>query len=156
MAKINVTNITRDRFIAGDRFSVIRRRETINGFGESEKGHVVFDGVVGSVQPTGNNSLLREEAFQASAKTIKVITRFRLYSAQRDEAGFNYQPDLIYWGSNYYLVRILNDFTAFGAGFVEAECLSHQFDDLALGNGRPGALVFTDPGNSSLVGATCF
>ena len=82
--------------------------------------------VLGSVQPTGDNSLLREEAYDAKAKTLKIITTFRLRGPSTS-VGDNYKPDQILWGGDTYEVRTAEDFAQFGAGMIEAECVQITF-----------------------------
>ncbi|MGY0790957.1 phage head completion protein [Azospirillum argentinense] len=128
MATIDMSGLMLDPLLAGTPFTVIRRAETVNEFGETVIGTETIGPVYGSISPTGDNSLVRQDAFQAGAKTIKVITAFRLRGPSKDETG-SYQPDLILWAGTHYIVRDLKDWTAFGGGFVEADCSSIDFVD---------------------------
>ncbi|TWA71915.1 hypothetical protein FBZ84_101181 [Azospirillum baldaniorum] len=128
MASIDLSGLTLSTYIAGTEFAVIRRQEAVGGDGFSTVTPETIGPVYGSISPTGDNSLVRQQDFQTGAKTIKVITAFRLRGPSK-EAGASYQPDLILWGGDHYVVRDLKDWTAFGAGFVEADCSSTDFID---------------------------
>lgn len=123
MAEIDVTDVLLDSDVAGDTFTVLRRREVVSQFGLSTVSVASIPGVVGSVQPTGDNSLIREDAYDAQAKTIKIFTPFRLRGVSVTNGAVKYKPDQIAWAGDVYEVRVLDDYTAFGGGMVEAECV---------------------------------
>ena len=75
--------------------------------------------------------MLREEAFTTDAKTIRVMTAFMLRGPSTDRTAQNFQPDLVIWRGNAYVVRTLEDFSQFGAGMVIAECSSINYVDNA-------------------------
>lgn len=155
MPDIDVTDILEDPFVAGEGFWVYRRAEDVNAHGRSEIVGAWLP-AAGSVTPTGDNSLIREEAFQTQAKTIKVITTFRLRGQSRTGAGQNYQPDLVYWEGDFYLVRVLDDFSKFGAGMMEADCSSIDFNDKPAKlppTPAPGEADFSRAVNSALAGS---
>lgn len=128
MPWIDVTDILADPMIAGEAFQVIRRLETVDGNGRGSTTNTTY-AAFGSVTPTGDNSLVREDAFQSQAKTIKVVTNFALQGMAEDAQGNKYQPDLVLWKGDYYLVRTVNDYSSYGAGMIEAECSSIDWDD---------------------------
>src|SRR5579871_6678910 len=107
--------------VAGETFTVLRRFETVNSYGESTVTTKQYP-AVGSVTPGGDNSLSREDAFQTEAKTITVVTAFLLRGPSTNPAGQNFQPDIVVWRGDSYVVRSLNDYSRYGAGLVEAEC----------------------------------
>lgn len=129
MPSIDVSDILADTFIAGEPFTVTRRSESVNSFGESVVTPSTFT-AAGSIVPIGDNSLLREEAFETGANTIRVITTFRLRGVSQ-AVGQNYQPDLVVWKGNSFIVRTVEDYTQYGAGMVVAECSSIDFVDQA-------------------------
>lgn len=161
MPEIDVSDVINDPFIAGEGFTVIRRREKVNDDGIAEKFPSVFS-ASGNLQPDGVNGLLREEAYSAQAKTLLVVTTFRLYPVAVSHGGTRYQPDLIYWDGNYYIIKTFLDYNKYGAGFVEAQCMSIDFVDFPPPPGLPqlpyGALLFNNPANSGLLMgvAQCF
>lgn len=111
-----------------DRFTVVRRAEQISGFGRSERVPERFPRIVGSIYPSGDNSLLRAEDQQHGRKTITVVSRFRLQMAAP-----GYQPDIVIWGGDQYLVRSIQDFSRFGGGMIVAECSSMDSIDMQPG-----------------------
>lgn len=137
MPDIDVSDLMLDSDIAGESFTVIRRQETVGANGASTLATTTLPLagdplIVGSITPTGDNSLVRQEAFQTQASTVTVITAFRLRGASKDGAGNSFQPDIIVRADgSQYLVASLKPWTAFGAGFIEAECTSFDFTALA-------------------------
>jgi galactose-6-phosphate isomerase len=101
------------------RFDVIRRPETISQSGRSVTSQVTVPGLLGTIYPTADNSLVRQADYQTGRRTITVVTTYRL---QQEAPG--YQPDLVLYRGNQFLVREIKDFTVFGEGFIAAECSS--------------------------------
>lgn len=133
---IDVTDLLHDPFIAGEEFIVIRRRETINAYGERTSHPIQRLLAVGSIQPTGNNSLVREEAYQTETKTIKVITDFLLRGPTKDKsqpqgATVTFDPDIVIWRGDSYVVKSIDDYSQYGIGMVQAECASVDYVDQA-------------------------
>lgn len=154
MPLIDVTQVLLDPVVAGEAFEVVRREEVVNAYGESVLTTIRLP-ATGSVQPTGANSLTRLDAFQTQAKTLRVITTFRLRGASKERAsGDSYQPDLVYWRGDYFIVTELEDFTQYGAGMVQANCTSTDFVDDAPYQLAPqvGRLDFSQANNSGLAG----
>lgn len=177
MSFIDVDDLIYDPYIAGQVFSIVRRREYINEHGEQLLVAVQVTGVIGQVSPTANNSLVRDAAFSSQQETIKVITAYRLRGAGRapgsrpalawddgidwDQTGFFwdqsvapiYQPDLVLWHGDYYIVQSINDYTPYGAGFLECECTSIEWQTSAASvqPAQIGRANFTDPAQSGLV-----
>lgn len=132
MPDIDVTDVLLDGDVAGELFTLVRRQTSVN----AANGQVVIvpttipDISAASIAPVGENSLLREEAFQTQMNAIEVITTYRLRGASKDQgSGLSYQPDLVLWQGTYYVVRVLNDWTRYGAGFVAAECIQIDYND---------------------------
>jgi len=137
VSKIDMTAVMRDPIVAGELFNVIRREETISQHGRPEIGEILYKDVVGSVGPTGSNSLVREEAFSTQTNTIKVITPFMLRGPSKDKARGarrNFQPDLIEWNGSFYVVSTIDNFGAFGQGMCSADCMSIDYTDDAPKN----------------------
>ena len=131
MSQLDVTEILLDPLIAGQKFVVVRRLETVNQYGERNNSVQRFT-VIGSVTPTGQSSLTREDAYQYEGKTIKVISRFKLRMAAK-ENNVNFDPDLVLWHGNYFVVTSIDDFSDHGAagGMTVAECKSIDYVDQA-------------------------
>jgi hypothetical protein len=123
---VDVTDILIDTDVAGQEFVVIRRQETVNANGESVwTSHKIP--AVGSIQPSGAQDLLREDGFDSQAQSIKVVTMFRLFGVTRGPGVVRFKPDIIVWANVYYEITSPNDWSAFGAGFIEADATSIQY-----------------------------
>lgn len=130
MPDIDLAWLASDSMVAGEAFSVVRRRTWTDANGQVQTESVVIPGIVGGISPVGENSLLREEAFQTQMNAILVITEYRLRGASLDPGtGEKYQPDLVFYKGSYYELRTLDDYTSFGAGFVAAECMQITYQD---------------------------
>src|ERR1700679_2914920 len=119
MPLVDVTDVLLDPDIAGQGFTVLRRQETVNAFGEST---VVVASIpaVGSVQPEGDNDLIREEGQDAQPKTIIVVTPFRPRGVAKGPSKSRFKPDIVLWEGNYFEVVHLEGFGDFGFGFTKA------------------------------------
>lgn len=151
MPLVDVTDLLIDPDIAGQSFVVLRRQETVNNFGEST--HTIARiPAIGSVQPSGDQSLIREEGFDAQANTIKVVTTFRLRGVTKGPNIARWKPDIVLWGGNYFEVISPNDWDTFGAGFIEVECTSIHYVDVPPMNALPNVarLDFSRASNSGL------
>lgn len=124
----DVSDIVLDPFIAGESFDVYHRTQTVDQGGVAQIAQQLVAGVLGSVVPVGANSLARDEAYQTQSKAIRVITSTRLRGASKQDAdGSVYQPDVIFWKGDFYVVKSLDDYSQYGAGLVAAECVSMSF-----------------------------
>lgn len=156
MPDIDVSDLLLDGDIAGESFVVVRRQETVgaNGVAVLQTTTLPAAGqppIVGSIFPTGDNSLVRQEAFSQQQAAVTVVTPFRLRPASKDALGNSYQADLIYWSGTYYIVKSLKPWTSYGAGFVEAECVAFDLNVRAPGEiPVPGSLDFSNPDNAVL------
>ena len=102
----------------GDRFDVLRRPETINAFGRSVTSQVTAT-AYGTIYPTGDNSLVRQTDYELGRKTLTIVTPYRLR-----QAAPGYQPDLILYRGNEYVVSKIEDYSQYGAGLIVAEVSS--------------------------------
>ena len=127
MPFIDVSDVILDPMIAGTPFIVLRRRSDVNNFGETQDAETVRFEAFGSITPIGENSLIRDAAYATQSNTIQVITEFQLRGAGKDEQGNEFQPDVVLFEGEEYLVITLNQFAKFGAGFVVAECATQSF-----------------------------
>ena len=104
-----------------DFFMVKRRLETVSSSGYSTTSENVTDVVRGVVHPAGKQDLERLPEDQRQAKTIAVITRFALRGSSQQN-GQNYQPDLVVWQGNNFVVVDIEDYSQYGPGFIRALC----------------------------------
>lgn len=128
MPLIDVTEVLESLDIACQPFSIVRRAEVVNIHGESVLTTSVIE-AVGAVQPLGDNSMLREEMYTTNSNGITVWTTTPLFNSGRTAGGVTYQPDLILWNNTHYLVRSMDPWSDFGAGFYKAECSQIEFQD---------------------------
>src|ERR1039458_3761681 len=129
MAEIDVSELTLDPFLMGEHFTVLRRQDVVNDFGESVTTNVTLPGI-GAVYPSGENSLLSHEAFQTQARAITVVTKFALRGSSRDQGQAEaqlFQPDVVLWLGNHYQVRKVESYSQFVAGFVQADCIAIDY-----------------------------
>lgn len=110
-------------------FTVARRQEIVDGFGRSQITTTRLS-ASGSITPSGDNMLARDENYQTQGNTITIITAFKLRGPSKDALSRNYQPDIIEWRGGRYIVETLNDWSGGGGGMVEAECKSIDLMDL--------------------------
>ena len=127
MPFLDVTDLFFDPMIAGEKFNVVRRQESINPFGEGVLTLTTYENIKGQVAPYKPFNLNREAAYTTQEKTLQVITTFKLFGASKDQINRNYQPDLIFWKNDYYIVSELEDYSQYGAGFVSAICTAFDW-----------------------------
>lgn len=148
MPDIDLDDVLVSLDIACQLFSVVRRQEHVNGYGESVLTATLLENVRGAVQPLGDNSLLREEAYSTGNNGLTVWSMLPLFSAEKQPNGMNFQPDLVLWQDLYYVVRGLNNWTDFGQGFTVAECLAFEKSKVPIIGAR---LDLSKPSNSQYV-----
>lgn len=156
MSFTDVTDVLLDPDIAGQIFTVVRRQDVVNDHGEGEQVTQVIPDVVGAIYPTGENSLIREVAAEAQAQTITVVTPYRLRPAsQETSTGRAFQPDLVLWQGNYYVVWSINEYMQYGVGFVQAECMETDYTTEAPQShpAQVGRLTLDLPAQSGLAAA---
>lgn len=118
MPFIDVSDIVTDPDFA-DRFSVIRRAQTVDGYGRASIAETQTDNVLGVVTMGSPNDLDRREDYQNFTRSITVVTRFALQGVVT-----GYQPDIILWRGTRHLVKVCQPYPQFGRGFYQAECSS--------------------------------
>lgn len=137
-----------------DVFSVIRRAETITQHGRSSLNQLRFNDVHGVVTAASPNDLERLEDYSYQKSGISVVTQFKLYGVAK-KARQNYQPDVVYWDSGYYLVVLVENYSRYMTGWIQAVCV--ETDYIGAQPSEDGFLPnmnFQNPRNSGYVG--CF
>lgn len=79
---------------------------------------------VGVVLPQNDAPLQRGPDQQHLPRLYQVHTPFRLRSASKDPTGADLPPDLIIWNGDTLVVNKVQDFSHYGAGWVQADCSS--------------------------------
>lgn len=117
MPFLDVSDLLSDPDIAGQAFTVTRSVVSVAADGQAVATPTTFQ-ATGSVQPAKSSDLQRlpEGAYQQGALRIRTITPLISGDASRN-------PDVIRWpavtGPRYF-VQSVDDWTQFGAGFVDA------------------------------------
>lgn len=115
-----------------DRFDVLRRTEVVNGYGESNVSIERFKEIRGVVHPDGPNALSRRPEAQTNAKTMVIFTRFAIRGESKSaNQGKGFQPDLIKWRGNMFVVNHVEDWSKFARGFVKVTVTSSNIVDQA-------------------------
>lgn len=122
--QLDVTEIIGDPDFA-ESFTVLRRSESVNQYGQSVVTSQNLN-AVGVVCQAGPNDLERLDDNQRMGRHISVVTMFRL----RGPAS-GYQPDVILWNGNNFVVQQIDDYANFGQGFIEAIAGSMDSMDVA-------------------------
>lgn len=151
---LDVNELFVDPDVGGDGFEVVRRRQTVGADGAPVTTEIPLGAQVGAVYPTGAQSLVRAEAYETQLNTITVVTQFRLYTAG-EHAGVSYDADLVVWSGRRYIVKEVNEYTRYGPGFLQAECILFNWvaNEPEVAPPVLGVMDFSDGNNSGLVGA---
>ncbi len=112
-----------------DSFSVNRRQQFVDNFGYASTTSVVTPNVGGVVYPSNENELRRIPDLQVNDKAVTVITRFALRSESETVDGTEYQPDIVIWQGDNFVVRKIEDWGSYAAGFFLAICTSIDLVD---------------------------
>jgi hypothetical protein len=106
-----------------DYFDVIRRAQLVNTSGEvGIPQPQIFSQVAGVVAPDNAPRLQRNPEAQIAGKILLVYTTFALRGQTQDGVPQDYQPDLVIWGGNQFIVVSVDDYSRYGTGFVKAVC----------------------------------
>lgn len=127
--KLDVSSVLLDPFFA-DSFDFVRQPEVVNGYGESTVPQPQqFTRQVGVVTMAHPNDLDRLPEADRSARTISIVTKVRL---QGPSPGI--KPDVVTWGGNRYVVKLVEPYVRFGAGFVQVLAGSIDTQQAATGS----------------------
>lgn len=119
MALLNVNPILYDADFT-DNFNVIRRQEIVDRNGRStvrERRYARIQGIVLPPSKSKDNDVHRHINYQTTRRNIEVLTSFMLVNQTK-----GYQPDIIEWEGDQYLVNRIFSYAHFGPGFILAEC----------------------------------
>ena len=126
-----------------DYVTVIRRQQSTDNYGRLVTNDTVFTNVAAVITVNSPNDLYREEDFEYFMRTISVITQFRLRGQTE-----NYQPDIVVWRGNQFVLQTFDPYPQFGQGFFQAICASMDRNDNALDQIYYGKLNFSTRHNS--------
>lgn len=130
MSFLDVSEVLSDPDIA-DGFVVKRRAQVM---GQNGRAGVAVEDLrgVGVICAASPNDLKRLPDEQHTERHISIITRFRLRATAPD-----YQPDLVGWQGDFFIVRDVQPYTQYGAGFVQVLAGSIDFQDEPTATGAP-------------------
>ena len=148
MPLLDVSSILLDPDLA-DTITVLRRIEWVGTNGRSTTS-VQKIGTIGVVTMASPNDLDRAAETQVTTRTISVVTKFKA----RGEAQ-GYQPDIILWRGDNYVVKSIEPYPQFGAGFVQLQCDSMDIQDVAFDYFKPPMMAFNQTFNSGQVPICC-
>ncbi len=120
---LDVTDVILDQDLGTEFISVIRRPIVMVKGRATVPAPVRTDNVAAVVN-SGVSELMRAQDQQNMPNKVSVHTLFRLQGPAKDSAGDQFQPDIILWRGDYYVVNSLDDYSKYGAGFVRADCSS--------------------------------
>lgn len=145
MPYLDIDEVLCDPTIA-DTFSVIRTLQTTNSEGIVTETKTVIPNITGVVTTQNPNDLYREENFEYFTRSLSVITQYRL-QGQRQQ----YEPDIVVWRGNNFVVGTFDPYPQFGNGFYEAICTSVDQEDNAFDLVINGQLAFNQKSNSGRI-----
>lgn len=102
-------------------FIVKRRKQIVNNFGESTVEVEEIPNVRGVLYAAAQNGLTRRPEAQTNSKSIEILTRFALRGESKStEDNSEYQPDLVLWHGNLFVVTNIEDWSNYARGFIKA------------------------------------
>lgn len=115
-----------------DSFVVQRRQFATSGTGIAGAPSIVSFNAVGVVYGAGANDLDRRADAQLQNKTIVILTKFALRYVGVDSTGTQFQPDIVVWNGNSYLVsKDVEDYSKYGQGYIKATCTLNDMQAVA-------------------------
>lgn len=132
MPLLNPSGVISSPFFS-DGFTVIRRGEVVNANGYGASSDQIIPGVRGIVQAEGKNETDRDEDATTNSNSILIITRFPLRGEAENREGEVSRQDRVLYQGDEYLVGAVNDYTAFGPGWVEARATTDTIQTRAPG-----------------------
>jgi len=125
MALLDVTDVLFDPDFT-DAFNIKRRTETVGTDGRVLVG-TTTTASRGVVTMAGPNDLARLDDAQRMWRVISVVTAANLRGAVN-----GYQPDVIQWRGDDFIVASIDNYPQFGRGFTQAICVGMDLVDAAL------------------------
>lgn len=103
-----------------DAIIVERRPETVDITGRSRTPGTTTITTSAVVCQAGPNDLARLPESDSMGKVISIVTPFRLRGPAKDGSGQNWKPDVVRWLGGRFVVRLVEPYTGYGRGFVQA------------------------------------
>lgn len=109
-----------------DRFNILRRQETVGSNGRSTTTTTTIPNCCGTVNMFSDREVIREK-FPEMEYATNIIVVIAARKLQTEVTGF--QPDIVQWRSDNYLVKKVSPYPQFGIGFYQSVCASVDFTD---------------------------
>lgn len=116
MADLDVSDVLDDPDFA-NQLTVIRKTQAVSNSGVAFNPATTNISIYGVVTVGSMLPLQRAADYELAKKIITVHTRTTLFGVQ---AG--YEPDIVVWNGNNYVVKRPNNWSHFGQGFTANEC----------------------------------
>jgi hypothetical protein len=128
MAMTIAPQVVLDPLLA-EKFNIVRRAETVDAHGRTVVTPTTTANNIGVIAMNDDIENIRNAfpEMEYATRVIIVVTKKQLRAAV---AG--YQPDLVVWRGDNYLVRRVSPYPQFGDGFYEAICTSIDFVDAVI------------------------
>ena len=117
-------------FMLLDNFTVQRRQETVGTNGRNTISVTTTPNVPGVVHESGDQSLERPFEVSRQRKEIDVYTRFALRGDSLDANQASWQPDLVIWNGNTFVVKTVGDWSNYAEGWVVAHCIQEDMESV--------------------------
>src|SRR5579872_928184 len=111
-----------------DSFSVTRRVQTVGNDGYVVITPTSLGTQYGVVYPSNENERRQLPDLTIRDKTVTIITRFAL-RGESEVSGTEYMADNVTWHGDTFVVRKVEDWSGYAAGFVMAICSSIDLTD---------------------------
>lgn len=118
MPELDVSEALLDPMLT-DNFDVIRRIQNIGDNGRATTQNQTFAGRFGVICAASPNDLERLEDSQRMGRNLSLVTQFQLHGPA-EQSGVDYQPDVVVWGGDQYVVKHVDPYSRYGAGFIQA------------------------------------
>ncbi len=122
MPDIDVSEVFGDPLFT-ETLTVRRRKEVIGSNGRATTSERTYR-PMGIVIPQDGGDLTRTPNMQTANSIIEVHTQFRLRGPSKDQIDARYQPDIVVWNGDPYVVVQPVNFSKYGFGFIRAVCAS--------------------------------
>lgn len=124
MPLLDVSSVLLDPDFA-TRFTVRRRTQVISAKGRTTTTDTDTPNVVGVITVASPTDLERLPDDQRMGRNMLVVTKYRLRGPSKDNVD-QFQPDLVLWTGDTFIVKDVQPYTEYGAGFMQ--CIIGSID----------------------------
>lgn len=120
--------------LLNDSFSRVRRAESRDAHGRSQVTPTTTPNLNGVVTMNQDIEDIRNEfpEVQYATRVINVVTHANFQAAVKDAQGISYQPDLIVWRGDNYVVLRVSPYPQFGIGWWQVTAMSVDKVDVQI------------------------